>query len=58
MKKTRPYKEANTLVKYGTLQYGVPSLQLKEGKGFTGENGTHYGGSFRSPSQGGSFKAL
>ena len=44
VKKTRRYKKPNTLVVGGTLAYGVPSLQLKEGKGFTSENGTHYGG--------------
>jgi hypothetical protein len=57
VKKKRRYRKANTLVVGGTLAYGVPSLQLK-GKGFTSENGTHYGGSFKSPTQGGSFLTL
>ena len=43
----RRYAKKNTMVVGGTLRNGVPSVQIR-GKGFTGKNGTHYGGSFRS----------
>jgi hypothetical protein len=60
------------MVQGGTLKDGVPSVMRMEnhpmirhggvmkkisGKGFTSKNGTHYGGSFASPTSGGSFRS-
>jgi hypothetical protein len=47
-------KRSNIMVKGGTLKDGVPVVQIR-GRGFTGKNGTKFGGSFLSPqSRGGS----
>jgi hypothetical protein len=35
------------MVKGGSLVAGVPVVQIR-GRGFTGKNGTKFGGSFRS----------
>jgi hypothetical protein len=66
----RRYKKTNLMVEGGTLVGGVPSVMRMEnhpmirhggvmkkfsGKGFTSSRGTHYGGSFMSPTSGGSF---
>jgi ribosomal protein S6E (S10) len=65
----RRYKKKNLMVEGGTLVAGVPSVMrmgnnpmirhggvmTKVGKGFTSSKGTHYGGSFASPTSGGSF---
>jgi hypothetical protein len=47
-------KRNNVMITGGTLVGGIPQVQVRTGKGFTGKDGTHYGGSFR-PSYGGSF---
>jgi hypothetical protein len=47
-------KRSNVMVMGGTLVNGVPKVQIR-GKGFNSKSGTHYGGSFRSPTSGGSF---
>jgi hypothetical protein len=57
------YAKKNTMVVGGTLVAGVAYPQIRHGgimkkvsgKGFTSKNGTHYGGSFLSPTSGGSF---
>jgi hypothetical protein len=56
------YKKKNTMVVGGTLVKGVAypqirhgGVMMKQGKGFTSSKGTHYGGSFASPTSGGSF---
>jgi hypothetical protein len=46
----------NVMVTGGSLVHGVPQIQVRSGAGFHGKNGTHYGGSFRSP-QGGSMSS-
>jgi hypothetical protein len=65
----RRYRKKNMIVQGGTLVGGVPSVMRMEnhpmirhggvmtkvGKGFTSSKGTHYGGSFASPTSGGSF---
>ena len=52
----RRYKKRNLLVVGGTLVAGAAYPQLRVmGKGFTSSKGTHYGGSFASPTRGGSF---
>jgi hypothetical protein len=53
-------KRSNVMVRGGTLVRGVPQVQIRKGKGFNSVSGTHYGegvhgGSFRSPTTGGSF---
>jgi hypothetical protein len=67
--KGKRYAKKNMLVEGGTLVAGVPSvmrmgnnpqirhggIMKKVGKGFTSSKGTHYGGSFMSPTSGGSF---
>jgi hypothetical protein len=50
----------NTMVQGGTLLNGVPHVQIRKGKGFNSVSGVHYGegvhgGSFKSPTSGGSF---
>ena len=49
----RHYLKKNHVVEGGTLLLAVPGIQTRrgvvKGKGFTSENGTHYGGSFLSP---------
>ena len=51
----RRYKKRNLLVVGGTLVAGAAYPQLRVmGKGFTSSKGTHYGGSFKSPTSGGS----
>jgi hypothetical protein len=47
-------KRSNVMVMGGTLVRGIPQVQIR-GKGFNSKSGTHYGGSFKSPSSGGSF---
>jgi hypothetical protein len=47
-------KKKNMIVKGGSLVSGVPHVMIR-GKGFTGKNGTKFGGSFKSPQSGGSF---
>jgi hypothetical protein len=49
-------RKNNVMVRGGTLIHGVPQIQVRSGKGFHGKDGTHYGGSFKSP-QGGSFNS-
>jgi hypothetical protein len=57
------YAKKNTMIVGGTLVAGVAYPQIRHGgimkkvsgKGFTSKNGTHYGGSFLSPTSGGSF---
>jgi hypothetical protein len=49
-------RRSNIMVKGGTLKDGVPQVQIR-GKGFTGTGGTRFGGSFRSPTSGGSFSS-
>jgi hypothetical protein len=49
-------KRSNVMVVGGTLVNGVPRVQVR-GKGFTGAGGTKFGGSFRSPTSGGSFSS-
>jgi hypothetical protein len=44
-------RKNNVMVRGGNLVGGVPQIQVRSGKGFSGKNGTHYGGSFR-PSYG------
>jgi hypothetical protein len=64
----RRYKKKNLMVGGGTLVAGVPhvmkmstnpirhgGIMKKVGKGFTSSKGTHYGGSFASPTSGVSF---
>lgn len=41
----------NTMVVGGTLVAGIPHVQIR-GKGFIGEKGTRFGGSFKSPTGG------
>jgi hypothetical protein len=60
--KGKRYAKKNTMVVGGTLVKGVAYPQIrhggimkKVGKGFTSSKGTHYGGSFASPTSGGSF---
>jgi hypothetical protein len=67
--KGKRFAKKNMLVEGGTLVAGVPSVMrmgnnpqirhggvmTKVGKGFTSSKGTHYGGSFMSPTSGGSF---
>jgi hypothetical protein len=68
----RRYKKANLMVEGGTLVAGVPHvmkmgnnpmirhggvMKKVSGKGFTSSRGTHYGGSFMSPTSGGSFSS-
>jgi hypothetical protein len=67
--KGKRYAKKNMMVEGGTLVAGVPSVMrmgnnpqirhggvmTKVGKGFTSSKGTHYGGSFMSPTSGGSF---
>ena len=48
------YAKKNTMVVGGTLVRGVPHVMIR-GEGFRGKNGTQFGGSFKSPTQGGSF---
>jgi hypothetical protein len=48
-------KRSNVMVRGGTLVRGVPQVQIRKGTGFNSVSGTHYGGSFRSPTSGGSF---
>ena len=47
-------RRRNTMVVGGSLVDGIPRVQIR-GKGFIGEKGTKFGGSFKSPTQGGSF---
>ena len=49
-------KRNNIMITGGTLYRGIPQVQVRSGAGFTGKDGTHYGGSFRSP-QGGSMSS-
>jgi hypothetical protein len=63
------FAKKNMMVEGGTLVAGVPhvmrmgnnpqishgGIMKKVGKGFTSSKGTHYGGSFMSPTSGGSF---
>jgi hypothetical protein len=49
-------RRSNIMVKGGSLVAGVPQVQIR-GKGFTGTQGTKFGGSFRSPTSGGSFNS-
>jgi hypothetical protein len=49
-------RRSNVMVKGGSLVAGVPQVQIR-GKGFTGTQGTKFGGSFRSPTSGGSFNS-
>ena len=44
-------RRRNTIVVGGTLVAGIPHVQIR-GKGFIGEKGTKFGGSFKSPSGG------
>jgi hypothetical protein len=59
----RRYRKKNQMVQGGTLRDGVPSVMrhggvmMKQGKGFSSSKGTHYGGSFMSPTSGGSFSS-
>jgi hypothetical protein len=68
----RRYKKANLMVEGGTLKDGVPHvmkmgnnpmirhggvMKKVSGRGFTSSKGTHYGGSFASPTSGGSFSS-
>jgi hypothetical protein len=62
--KEKRYAKKNTMVVGGTLVKGVAYPQIrhggimkKVGKGFTSAKGTHYGGSFASPTSGGSFSS-
>jgi hypothetical protein len=65
------YAKKNTVVVGGTLVGGVPYPQIRRhggvmmkmpkqvsGKGFTSSKGTHYGGSFKSPTSGGRISVL
>jgi hypothetical protein len=47
----RKYGKKNTLVVGGNLVSGIPQVQIR-GKGFIGEKGTKFGGSFKSPTGG------
>jgi hypothetical protein len=49
-------RRSNIMVKGGSLVAGVPVVQIR-GRGFTGAAGTKFGGSFRSPTSGGSFSS-
>jgi hypothetical protein len=49
-------RRSNVMVRGGSLVAGVPVVQIR-GKGFTGKNGTKFGGSFKSPQSGGSFSS-
>jgi hypothetical protein len=67
--KGKRFAKKNLMVEGGTLKDGVPhvmkmgnnpmirhgGVMKKVGKGFTSSKGTHYGGSFASPTSGGSF---
>jgi hypothetical protein len=67
--KGKRFAKKNLMVEGGTLKDGVPhvmrmgnnpqirhgGIMKKVGKGFTSAKGTHYGGSFMSPTSGGSF---
>jgi hypothetical protein len=67
--KGKRFAKKNLMVEGGTLVAGVPhvmrmgnnpqirhgGIMKKVGKGFTSAKGTHYGGSFASPTSGGSF---
>jgi hypothetical protein len=67
--KGKRFAKKNLMVEGGTLVAGVPhvmrmgnnpqirhgGVMTKVGKGFTSSKGTHYGGSFMSPTSGGSF---
>jgi hypothetical protein len=70
--KGKRYAKKNLMVEGGTLVGGVPSvmrmgnnpmirhggvMKKVSGKGFTSSKGTHYGGSFMSPTSGGSFSS-
>jgi hypothetical protein len=69
--KGKRFAKKNMMVEGGTLVGGVPSvmrmgnnpmirhggIMKKVGKGFTSSKGTHYGGSFASPTSGGSFSS-
>ena len=62
--KQRRYKKKNILVVGGTLVAGVPQVQMNHvarttrvGAGFRSATGTLYGGSFKSPTLGGSFSS-
>jgi hypothetical protein len=53
-------KRSNVMVRGGTLVNGVPKVQIRKGTGFNSASGVHYGegingGSFKSPTSGGSF---
>jgi hypothetical protein len=49
-------RRSDLMVKGGTLVAGVPREQVR-GKGFTGAGGIKFGGSFKSPTSGGSFSS-
>jgi hypothetical protein len=49
-------RRSNVMVVGGTLKDGVPRVQVR-GRGFNGAGGTKFGGSFRSPTSGGSFSS-
>jgi hypothetical protein len=59
------FAKKNFMVEGGTLVKGVAYPQIRHGgimkkvsgKGFTSSKGTHYGGSFASPTSGGSFSS-
>jgi hypothetical protein len=67
--KGKRFAKKNLMVEGGTLVAGVPhvmrmgnnpqirhgGVMTKVGRGFTSSKGTHYGGSFMSPTSGGSF---
>jgi ribosomal protein S6E (S10) len=50
-------KKDNLMVQGGNLVKGVPQVQIRKGAGFTGSQGTRYGGSFKAESRGGSMYA-
>jgi hypothetical protein len=50
-------KRSNAIIEKGSnIVNGVPRVQVR-GRGFTGVQGTKFGGSFKSPTSGGSFKS-
>jgi hypothetical protein len=50
-------RRSNAIIEKGSnIVYGVPRVQVR-GKGFKGVDGTKFGGSFRSPTSGGSFSS-
>jgi hypothetical protein len=69
--KGKRFAKKNLMVEGGTLVAGVPhvmrmgnnpqirhgGVMTKVGRGFTSAKGTHYGGSFMSPTSGGSFSS-